>query len=93
MRLIVLISALIVSAIPVQAQQEKYTSKEQSIFYAGTIFGAGIIYCQFLADGKVSDKDRHAHMSNILNTYKTKTVAEDYRDFIDRVYDDAMVCD
>ena len=92
MKLIILISALIVSAIPAKAQQEKYTPKEQSIFYAGTIFGAGVIYCKLLADGKVSDKERQEHMLSILNTYKNETAAKDYGELIDRIYDDAMVC-
>ena len=92
MKLIILISALIVTAMPVKAQQEKYTPKEQSIFYAGTIFGAGVIYCKLLADGKVSEKERQEHMLSILNTYKNETAAKDYRELIDRIYDDAMVC-
>ena len=93
MKFILLISALIVSAIPVQAQEQRFNAKEESIFHAGTIFGTGITYCQFLADGKVSDKDRQEHMSNILNNYKIETVAKDYGDLIDTVYASAMVCD
>mgnify|MGYP001165536375 CR=1 FL=1 len=93
MKFILLMSALIVSAIPVQAQQQRLDAKEESIFHAGSIFGAGMIYCRFVKEGKVSDKERQEQMSNILNNYKTETVAKDYGDIIDAVYASAMVCD
>ena len=93
MKFILLISALIVSAIPVQAQQQRLDAKEEAVFHAGSIFGAGMIYCKFLAEGKVSDKERQEQMSNILNNYKTETVAKNYEDLIDAVYASAMVCD
>ena len=92
MNFILLMSALIVSATPVQAQEQRFTPKEESIFYAGTIFGAGVIYCKLLADGKVSDKERQEHMLSILNSYKNETAAKDYGELIDRIYDSAMVC-
>ena len=93
MRLIILISALIASAIPVQAQQEKYTPKEESIFYAGTILGAGVIYCKMVKEGKASDKERQEYMESMLDIYKNKTAAtKDYGEIIDRVYASAIVC-
>ena len=92
MKFILLLSALVISAIPVQAQEQRFNAKEQSMFYAGTILGAGMIYCKFLAEGKVSDKERQEHMLSILNTYKNETAAKDYGELIDRIYDDAMVC-
>ncbi len=93
MKFILLISALIVSAIPLQAQQQRFDAKEEAVFHAGSIFGAGMTYCKFLAEGKVTDKERQKQMSNLLNNYKTETVAKDYGDLIDTVYASAMVCD
>ena len=93
MKFILLISALIVSAIPVQAQQQRLTAKEEAVFHAGSIFGAGMTYCIFVKEGKVSDKERQEKMSKLLNNYKTETVAGDYGDLIDTVYASAMACD
>ena len=93
MKFILLISALIVSAIPVQAQQQRLTTKEEAVFHAGSIFGAGMTYCEFVKAGKVSDKERQEKMSKLLNNYKTETVAKDYEDLIDTVYASAMACD
>ena len=93
MKFILLISALIVSAIPVQAQQQRLSAKEEAVFHAGSIFGAGMTYCIFVKKGKVSDKERKEDMSTMLNNYKTETVAGDYGDLIDTVYTSAMVCD
>ena len=92
MKFILLISALIVSVIPVQAQEQRFNAKEQSMFYAGTILGAGMIYCKFLAEGKVSDKERQEHMESMLDIYKNKTPdTKDYGEIIDRTYASAMV--
>ena len=93
MKFILLISTLIVSAIPLQAQQQRLDAKEEAVFHAGSIFGAGTIYCEFVKQGKVSDKKRKEDMSTILNNYKTETVAGDYGDLIDTVYASAMACD
>ena len=93
MKFILLISALIVSAIPVQAQQQRLTTKEEAVFHAGSIFGAGMTYCIFVKEGKISDKERQEQMSKILNKYKTETVAGDYGDLFDAVYASAMACD
>jgi hypothetical protein len=94
MKLIILISALIFSSIPVKAQEVKFTPKEESIFYAGTILGTGVMYCNFMKEGKASDKDRKEHMESMLDIYKNKTEAtKDYGEIIDRVYASAMVCD
>ena len=93
MKFILLISALIVSVIPVQAQEQRFNAKEQSMFYAGTILGAGMIYCKFLAEDKVSDKERQEHMESMLDIYKNKTPdTKDYGEIIDRIYASAMVC-
>ena len=86
-------SALIVSAIPVQAQEQTFTTKEEAVFHAGSIFGAGMTYCIFVKEGKVSDKERQEQMSKILNKYKSETVAGDYGDLFDAVYASAMACD
>ena len=94
MKFILLISALIASATPVQAQEVRFNKKEASIFYAGTILGAGVIYCRFMKEGKVSDKERQEQMESMLDVYKTKTPStKDYMEIIDRIYASAMVCD
>ena len=86
-------SALIVSAIPVQAQQQRLTAKEEAVFHAGSIFGAGMTYCIFVKEGKVSDKERQEHMESMLDIYKNKTPdTKDYGEIIDRTYASAMVC-
>ena len=92
MKALLLLSVLLLSAGTSKAQEQRFNAKEESIFYAGTILGAGVIYCKLLADGKVSEKERQEHMLSILNTYKNETAAKDYRELIDRIYDDAMVC-
>ena len=93
MKFILLISSLIVSAIPAQAQQQRLTTKEEAVFHAGSIFGAGMTYCEFVKAGKVSDKERQEKMSKLLSNYKTETVAGDYGDLVDTVYASAMACD
>ena len=93
MKFILLISALIVSAIPVRAQQQRLTTKEEAVFHAGSIFGAGMTYCEFVKAGKVSDRERQEKMSKLLSNYKTETVAGDYGDLIDTVYASAIACD
>ena len=94
MKFILLMSALIVSAIPVQAQELRLTPKEESIFYAGTILGAGVVFCGFVKEGKASDKERQEHITGMLDIYKNKTPAtKDYGEILDRIYASAMVCD
>ena len=94
MNFILLMSALIVSATPVQAQEQRFTPKEESMFYAGTILGAGVIYCKFVKEGKASDKERQEHMESMLDIYKNKTpTTKDYGEIVDRIYASAMVCD
>mgnify|MGYP001338907924 CR=1 FL=1 len=93
MKIIFLLSALLMSIAPAQAQQQRFTLREKSIFFAGTILGAGITYCRFQKEGKVSDKDRKEHMESMLDIYKNKTPAtKDYGEIIDRVYASAIVC-
>jgi len=93
MKALLLLSILVLSAGTSKAQEEKFTPKEQSMFYAGTILGAGMIYCKFLAEGKVSDKERQEHMESMLDIYKNKTPdTKDYGEIIDRIYASAMVC-
>ena len=94
MKALLLLSVLFLSAGISKAQEVKFTPKEESIFYAGTILGTGVMYCNFMKEGKVSDKDRKEHMESMLDIYKNKTPAtKDYGEIIDRVYASAMVCD
>ena len=93
MKIIFLLSALLMSIAPVQAQQQRFTLREKSIFFAGTILGAGITYCRFQKEGKVSDKGRQAYMSSIFESYKTTPAAKKHGEYIDKAYEQAMACD
>ena len=93
MKALLLLSVLSLSAGTSKAQEQRFNAKEESIFYAGTILGAGVIYCKMVKEGKASDKERQEHMESMLDIYKNKTAAtKDYGEIIDRTYASAMVC-
>ena len=94
MRTIILLSTLIVSVIPAQAQKwTDLTNREQTIFYSGMMLGVGKYYCDFVKAGVGKEEDRKELLVVLLDEFKKKPVTKGHERLLDTIYEYALVCD
>tara|TARA_B100000475_G_C14942510_1_gene292253 strand:- start:574 stop:852 length:279 start_codon:yes stop_codon:yes gene_type:complete len=65
MRIILLLSALVMSIAPVKAQED-WSAREKSIYFAGMIAGSARLACLIQKDGGITSEKRQAFLENLL---------------------------
>ena len=94
MRTIILLSALIVSTIPVQAQKwTDLTNREKTIFFSGMIVGTSKMYCDFVKGGAGTEENRKKFLATLLAELKKEPVTKGHERLLDTIYEYALVCD
>ena len=91
MNTILWLTALAISAMPVQAQE--FNPREKSIFYAGFTMGEGTSYCAFQGEGKISDDYRRGFMEALLQEGVNDPLTNADKSVLFNVYEDIKDCD
>ena len=68
MKIILLLSALVMSIAPVHAQRvtEEWSARERSIYFAGVIGGSATTACNAQKDGLMTSEFREAYVKYLL---------------------------
>ena len=94
MRIIILLSALVMSIAPAQAQSWKeLTNREQTIFFSGMILGTSKNYCDFIKGGAGTEENRKEFLAVLLAEFKKVPATKGHEYFLDSIYEVALVCD